>query len=284
MNSGPDPGSGTFDTPLITGLLNRRPPLSILKMSITTHIRELNGLYDSIANFFFFKPYQHLRLVNNNSENFRTPIQEALVKCKSKIETVRETGLSTLVNLNNELQTRKSKLITSYHNYATLQPLFYRIQNYIHASTTRHIEAAQELQNQYIDKFITLLLDNNIDETEYDTLYQKFKKKLDALNIPIVNLPPPPSVPPPSVPPPSVPPPSVNLPSVPPALALLPPSVKLPPPPPPSTPLHAGGFKRYRLKFPSYKYYMKAFKTYSKRKFKTFRKRRNYKKTKRNKY
>jgi hypothetical protein len=46
---------------------------------------------------------------------------------------------------------------------------------------------------------------------------------------------------------------------------------------------HLGGVKRRRSKFPSYKYYLKAFKTYSKRKLKTFRKRRNYKKTKRSK-
>jgi len=45
-----------------------------------------------------------------------------------------------------------------------------------------------------------------------------------------------------------------------------------------------GGLKRRRSKFPSYKYYVKAFKSYSKRKLKTFRKRRNYKKTKRNIY
>ena len=45
-----------------------------------------------------------------------------------------------------------------------------------------------------------------------------------------------------------------------------------------------GGFKRYSSKIPSYKYYLKAVKSYSKRKLKTFRKRRNYKKTKRNKY
>jgi hypothetical protein len=45
-----------------------------------------------------------------------------------------------------------------------------------------------------------------------------------------------------------------------------------------------GGLKRRRSKFPSYKYYVKAFKSYSKRKLKTFRKRRNYKKTKRGKY
>jgi hypothetical protein len=46
----------------------------------------------------------------------------------------------------------------------------------------------------------------------------------------------------------------------------------------------AGGLKRYRSKPCTYKYYLKAFKTYSKRKLKTFRKRRNYKKTKRGKY
>jgi|UniRef100_A0A6C0CDW0 hypothetical protein len=318
MNFGP----GSFDTPIITNLLNtsllnRRPPLSKLKMSITTHIMELDQFYGSIATFFFFKPDQHLRLVNNN-EQFRTPFQEALVNCDSKIETERKTGLSTLRNLNNKLQTRKSKLISTYPKYHTLQLLFYSIQNYIDASTTRHIESALELQNQYIDKFITLLLDNNVDETKYYTLYQKFKKELDDRNIQIVNLTPPPSVPsvpspsvpppsvpPPSVPPPSVPPPSVPPPSVPPALppssvalppsvppapppsslALLHPSVNLPPPVnlPPQPP-QAGGVKRRRLKFPSYKYYMKAFKTYSKRKLKTFRKRRNYKKTKRNKY
>jgi flagellar biosynthesis chaperone FliJ len=45
-----------------------------------------------------------------------------------------------------------------------------------------------------------------------------------------------------------------------------------------------GGLKRRRSKFPSYKYYVKAFKSYSKRKLKTFRKRRNYKKTKRGKH
>ena len=39
------------------------------------------------------------------------------------------------------------------------------------------------------------------------------------------------------------------------------------------------GLKRRRSKFPSYKHYLKTFKTYSKRKFQTFRKRRNYKKT-----
>ena len=298
MNFGP----GSFDTPIITNLLNtsllnRRPPLSKLKMSITTHIMELDQFYGSIATFFFFKPDQHLRLVNNN-EQFRTPFQEALVNCDSKIETERKTGLSTLRNLNNKLQTRKSKLISTYPKYHTLQLLFYSIQNYIDASTTRHIESALELQNQYIDKFITLLLDNNVDETKYYTLYQKFKKELDDRNIQIVNLTPPPSVPSvpsPSVPPPSVPPAlppsSVALPpSVPPApppssLALLHPSVNLPPPVnlPPQPP-QAGGVKRRRLKFPSYKYYMKAFKTYSKRKLKTFRKRRNYKKTKRNKY
>jgi hypothetical protein len=45
-----------------------------------------------------------------------------------------------------------------------------------------------------------------------------------------------------------------------------------------------GGLKRYRSKPCTYKYYLKAFKTYSKRKLKTFRKRRNYKKTKRGKH
>jgi len=45
-----------------------------------------------------------------------------------------------------------------------------------------------------------------------------------------------------------------------------------------------GGLKRSRSKFSSYKYYLKAFKSYSKRKLKTFRKRRNYKKTKRGKH
>ena len=47
---------------------------------------------------------------------------------------------------------------------------------------------------------------------------------------------------------------------------------------------YLGGLKRRRSKFPSYKYYLKTFKTYSKRKFKTFRKRRNYKKTTRRKH
>jgi len=47
---------------------------------------------------------------------------------------------------------------------------------------------------------------------------------------------------------------------------------------------HLGGVKRRRSKFPSYKYYLKAVKSYSKRKLKTLRKRRNYKKTKRSKY
>jgi len=53
---------------------------------------------------------------------------------------------------------------------------------------------------------------------------------------------------------------------------------------PKSTLEYVGGLKRSRSKFPSYKYYLKAFKSYSKRKLKTFRKRRNYKKTKRGKH
>ena len=45
-----------------------------------------------------------------------------------------------------------------------------------------------------------------------------------------------------------------------------------------------GGIKKRRSKLYSYKHYLKAFKTYSKRKLKTFRKKRNYKKTKRRKH
>lgn len=45
-----------------------------------------------------------------------------------------------------------------------------------------------------------------------------------------------------------------------------------------------GGIRRRRSKLYSYKHYLKAFKTYSKRKLKTFRKKRNYKKTKRRKH
>jgi len=47
-----------------------------------------------------------------------------------------------------------------------------------------------------------------------------------------------------------------------------------------------GGFKHRHLEPSSYKYYMKAFKTYSKkkRKVKTFQKKRNYKKSKRRNY
>ena len=47
---------------------------------------------------------------------------------------------------------------------------------------------------------------------------------------------------------------------------------------------YVGGLKRRRSKFPSYKYYLKTFKTYSKRKFQTFKKKRNYKKTTRRKH
>ena len=50
------------------------------------------------------------------------------------------------------------------------------------------------------------------------------------------------------------------------------------------TELQAGGIKKRRSKLYSYKHYLKAFKTYSKRKLKTFRKKRNYKKTKRRKH
>ena len=45
-----------------------------------------------------------------------------------------------------------------------------------------------------------------------------------------------------------------------------------------------GGIKSVVSKLYSYKHYLKAFKTYSKRKLKTFRKKRNYKKTKRRKH
>jgi hypothetical protein len=45
-----------------------------------------------------------------------------------------------------------------------------------------------------------------------------------------------------------------------------------------------GGIQRRRSKPCTFKYYLKAFKSYSKKKLKTFRKRRNYKKTKRRKY
>lgn len=45
-----------------------------------------------------------------------------------------------------------------------------------------------------------------------------------------------------------------------------------------------GGIRRRRSKPCTYKYYLKAFKTSSKKKLKTFRKRRNYKKTKRRKH
>jgi hypothetical protein len=52
----------------------------------------------------------------------------------------------------------------------------------------------------------------------------------------------------------------------------------------PKPPGLGGGLKRRRSKPSSYKYYLKAFKSYSKRKLKTFRKRRNYKKTKHGKH
>ena len=50
------------------------------------------------------------------------------------------------------------------------------------------------------------------------------------------------------------------------------------------TELQAGGLKKRRSKLYSYKHYLKAFKTSSKRKLKTFRKKHNYKKTKRRKH
>jgi hypothetical protein len=50
------------------------------------------------------------------------------------------------------------------------------------------------------------------------------------------------------------------------------------------SPVLVGGLKQRRSKPSTFKYYLKAFKTYSKRKLKTFRKIRNYKKTKRRKH
>jgi hypothetical protein len=259
-------------------------------------MNELRGVYFDQVTPFFFAESHRLRLTAHYNKEFLLPFQATQkagdvfqqtidlqnldVKIERALTTIETTGNDGLQSLFDRMKDHFLR-IGSIINGTRIQTIKDEDKQVFVAITTTFIE----LHDKAVNDFLDLFLDADANNSKYDLLFEKIKTELDAFDMQIkdtnilniltgqsdndagagIGVAPERS--------------SIQL-----INDVVATTHRLSGSASPSGTSWVGGFKRYSSKIPSYKYYLKAFKSYSKRKLKTFRKRRNYKKTKRNKH
>ena len=257
----PPPGADL--TPLINALSDATAYAKLNKGA-------LESMYRSIVESFNIPNIRSMRLFNNIFTIYTRPLLSATNKYNSAItkdSSIINTYLTEVNEINSNLDRTIAKLTNDYDFINSLKPLFNKLETIstlfeklINANTEAEGQEDEELlkkRNEFnvfyytaIKDFIDIYLDLDANVSQYTKLFDKITTQLAVRE--------------------------AELPAE--LQAELPAELHK------YTLEYLGGFTRRRSKFPSYKYYLKAFKSYSKRKLKTYRKRRNYKKTKRGKH